>query len=496
MDKDKAALEERISNFKKAQEKMIAISDAAYQSWGDRINKKPLRDYSKDEIKRIINSGSILEQRKLSENYFYKNGFYRRILLHYAVMLKYIGILIPNITMDIDVEKKAFKKKYNSSLQFLENMDVPNFCTSVALTALIYGSYYGVILKADKDGFAVLDLPHQWCTSRFKDYLGNDIVEFNLRFFDSISDTELRKKTLSMYPKFIRKAYENKKKTLNDYWLVIPPEHGICFSLLDGRPTFLNIIPAALDYEDSVETEKERAKEEIKKIIVQKVPHNNSTNELLFEPEEAQVMHEGSVKMLRGNNNVSVLTTYADVEAISSKTTNDNSVNNLEKMMYNIYYEAGTSSQLFGTTSNLSIEYSIKNDMALMMSLVGKISIFITNVINRIFGGQSIRFSYKILPVSYYNETEYIENSYKLANTGYSFILPALALGISQQDLYNIKQLENDLLKLDELLIPLKTSYTQSNDNNDGDNDAGRPKSDNKDLSPKTEQNQTSINKQ
>ena len=45
------------------------------------------------------------------------------------------------------------------------------------------------------------------------------------------------------------------------------------------------------------------------------------------------------------------------------------------------------------------------------------------------------------------NEKEFIDNSYKLANSGYSFLLPALALGISQSNLSNIKDLENDLLE-------------------------------------------------
>jgi len=48
--------------------------------------------------------------------------------------------------------------------------------------------------------------------------------------------------------------------------------------------------------------------------------------------------------MMKGNKNVSVLTTYADVDAIVSKTTNDNSSSTLEKMMQNIYSEAGVSS--------------------------------------------------------------------------------------------------------------------------------------------------------
>jgi hypothetical protein len=36
---------------------------------------------------------------------------------------------------------------------------------------------------------------------------------------------------------------------------------------------------------------------------------------------------------MKNNKNVSVLTTYADVDAIVSKTTSDNVNNTLEKMM-------------------------------------------------------------------------------------------------------------------------------------------------------------------
>ena len=59
--------------------------------------------------------------------------------------------------------------------------------------------------------------------------------------------------------------------------------------------------------------------EEIRKIIVQKIPHL-SDGRLLFEPDEDLEIHTGTVGMLKGNKNVSVMTTYADVDAIASKT--------------------------------------------------------------------------------------------------------------------------------------------------------------------------------
>jgi hypothetical protein len=65
-------------------------------------------------------------------------------------------------------------------------------------------------------------------------------------------------------------------------------------------------------------------------------------------------------------------------------------------------------------------------------------------------------------------------------------------MGFSQKDLGNIKDLENDVLNLGEKLIPLTSSYTQSSE---GD-EAGRPKKEPSEKSPKTEQNEKSLDNQ
>jgi hypothetical protein len=45
---------------------------------------------------------------------------------------------------------------------------------------------------------------------------------------------------------------------------------------------------------------------------------------LIFEPDEAEEIHSAAVGMMKGNKNLSVLTTYGDVDAIVSKTSADN----------------------------------------------------------------------------------------------------------------------------------------------------------------------------
>jgi hypothetical protein len=198
-------------------------------------------------------------------------------------------------------------------------------------------------------------------------------------------------------------------------------------------------------------------------------------------------MHKGTVKILKGNPNVSVLTTYSYLDAIVSKNTKYNSVNSIDKSLTNIYSEAGSSPQLFGTESNLSLDTSIKNDMALMMVFAHKLEKFITHIINSKFGNANISFKYTILPITYYNEHDYIEEALKMANSGYSLILPALAMGLSQRELGNIKDLENDVLDLKEKLIPLSTAYTESG------NSPGRPTLPAQQKSAKTIANEKSL---
>ena len=193
--------------------------------------------------------------------------------------------------------------------------------------------------------------------------------------------------------------------------------------------------------------------------------------------------------MLKGNKNTSVLTTYADVEAIGSKANADTASNNLEKSVNNIYYETGTSKQIFGSDSNLAIEYSLDNDLAFMSPLICKYQNFVNNLINGKYANSNVVFSYKILPITKYNYTKFFDSSLKAAEAGFSFLMPALALGISQRELSNLKDLENNVLNLGEKLIPLATSYTMS-----ADSQGGAPKKETKELSPKSEKNQDSLN--
>ena len=479
-----------LTTFKKAQDAMIATSDRSYGSRYGYEYRDRVRDYTEEEVKKIIESGSIFEQQALSRNYFNKDGFYKQLVLHYATLLKYIGILVPNPTPGKSLSTSHISKKYFQAMDFVDKMNLQNILVDWAQKILINGCYYGILVNNDKLNFCVLDLPIAYCTTRFKDFAGNDIIEFDVSYFNSISDEKMKKAALAAYPDFIVKAYRRwDKGKLTNKWVVIPSDLGICFPMFDGRPYFINVIPSIIQYGESVETEQERDKEEIRKVIVQKIPHLND-GRLLFEPDEAVEIHSGAVGMVRNNKNTSVLTTYADVDAIVSKASSESTSTVLENMQQNIYSQAGISGEIFAATGGNTTETSLNFDTAVMMTLANKFAKFVTNVINSTFANSNINFKYTILPITHYNETKYIDNSYKLATAGYSLIIPALAQGLTQRDLVNVKDLENDVLKLTEKLIPPQTAFTQADEGGNG-----RPTKTVDEKKDKTLKNEKSIEK-
>ena len=493
MTEEKKPSTDFISSYSKAQQKMIATSDNTYGTLGTSRARylERIRDYTPEKIERIITSGSLAEQQALSRNFFYKDGYYKQIIIHYATLLKYAGLLIPNPSLGKKLSTSHISKRYYNAIDYVERMNLPVFLTDCATRALIDGCYYGVIVQLDKQNFSVLDLPSGYCQTRYKDLNGDDLIEFDVSYFNSIVDLTAKEQALASYPKFIRDAYKKwQKQKSSNSWVIIPSDIGICFPFFDGRPLFLSVIPASLEYDDAIQTERDRDAEEIRKILVQKIPHLQD-GRLLFEPDEAAEMHAGAVGMLKGNKNISVLTTYADVDAVVSKTTGESTSKTLEQIEKNIYAQAGVSGQIFSSTGSSTLDASIKNDIALMMYLANKFSRFITNSINRIYGNTNITFKYQILPVSIHNMDKFVDQSFKLSGSGYSYLLPVVALGLSQRDIVNLKELENDVLKLGEKLIPLSSSYTQSSDNS-----TGRPKLDDSEKAEKTIKNEESLDNQ
>lgn len=446
------------------------------------------KDYTLEEIKDIINRGSVKQKRDLSRKVFNESSFYRQFIMYYSSLLKNVGMLIPNPSPKVSLQDNAILRKYNGALNTIEQMKLKKLLSKISFNVLIDGVYYGIIHTMNKENFILMDLPYDYCRSRFQDEEGRDIIEFNVAFFSQIADKGQRESALKTYPKIISSYYRawerNREKSS---WMLIPTNLGVSFNLFGSNPLFLSTIIATMQYDEMVNDEILKGKSEIEKILVQEMPHLTDGT-LPFEPEEVEVMHNGTVEMLaQSNPNVSVLTSYGKVHIEQSKTTDSVTHTMMKQGMEHVYDSSGISSHVFSSKNSPSVKTSIQYDISIMMVLGNQYEDFITQVINDLYGNRQINFKYTLLPVSHYNEEDFADKTLKLAQYGYSLLLPAIANGFSQRDLLNIKTLENELLNLTDILIPPQSSHTQG----EGEQ-IGRPPEEDDKKSEKTEENEES----
>ena len=421
------------------------------------------KDYTKEEIHRIITEGTAVEKANLSSHFFSISGVYKRIILHYATFLTYSWLMVPHVKkMGEKIKEKKNQKSYYDAAEFCSSFGIERKCALFAKTVLVKGGYYGIIHDSGSS-VAIQDLPFEFCRSRFKNHQDVDIVEFDVRFFDQIREESLREEILKTYPKIVQKGYNNYKNRDKDPWIFLPAELGIYFTLFEESPFFLDLIPLIDDLEDYKEIDKERNMLSLKRIITQEVPHDGMN--LVFEPEEAADMHAGVLDMLANNPDVDVITSYAKVNLLdlSGDADDKTEVSTAQQLIYD---SAGVSKELFSATTDAGLQFSLNNDLSMMMILGRSFAHFFTALLNNKFGNRKISFKLLILPVSFYNVEEYVSKAKDLAAFGYSFLTPLTATGIDQTNLSDLKALENDVLDLIVVLKPLQSAYTQSGKTN------------------------------
>lgn len=451
--------EDEIIKFKSAIRNMIATSKSAYEKTDKKQARQRQRNYTKAEINRIVSEGDAVERAELSEYFFMTNGLYKRIIIHYATFLTYSWILVPYLKNEKSkITEKKIANKYYSAADFCTNFQIERKCALFAKDVLVRGAYYGLIHE-EGSNVVIQDLPFEYCRSRFKNSQDVDIVEFCVKFFDDIRDEELRKEILKTYPKIIQKAYHKFKFRDGPKWVFLPAEIGIYFSFFEERPFFLDLIPLLDDLDDYKDIDKERNLQALKRILVQQVGTDGMN--LIFDPQEAEEMHEGALEMLASNPDIDVLTTYNKVQLLDLSSSDDEKTE-IQDVQNLIYESAGLSKEFFFATTEAGLAYSVNNDIAMVMILGQRFAHFFTELLNYKFEDNKVSFKLIILPLSYYNAADYTSRAKELAAFGYSFLTPITSTGLDQTNLANLKMLENDLLELDEILKPLQSAYTQS----------------------------------
>ena len=497
--------------------------------------KKVNRDYTNKEfILRTLNNGDVQTARSLSNFFFNTSGIYARLCRYLAYMFRYDWYVVPYIfggdTYPADDKEKTdlgaknvnkILDSFFKTLRYLDNFQAKLVLGDIALKVVRDGCYYGYIVHG-ATGPSIQELSPSYCRSRYR-VNGKPVVEFNMRYFNDLyPDTEYRNRILKLFPEDFLKGYKLycKNKLKGDFqgdtagWYMLNPDFAFKININNSDlPILTSVIPAIVDLEEAQELDRKKMAQRLLKIIVQKLPLDKN-GDLIFDPDEAQQLHNNAVKMLSRAIGIDVLTTFADVDVADMADRNTTTtVDDLEKVERTVFNEAGISQMQFNTDGNIALEKSIANDSAMMMNLLGQFE-WLMDMLLFNFNKSPKKVYYKVsmLPTTIYDYKELSKMYKEQMQMGFSKMLPQIALGLPQSQILANAFFENDLLNLVTVFVPPLTSNTMNADalaqqqtgrrrtgltmlnGDESDGGAGRPEKSDEEKSTKTLQNLESQN--
>lgn len=496
------------TTFKKSLDDISAISLNEYDRRWKKVSKGERK--TSEEIDEILLKDNEEELRELSRLYWNISGLYRRLIEYMATMLTYDVLIIPKMNSAKTPDKNKLLNTLTNASYFIDNLDIEQELPRIFTTMLVDGVYYGFFKECDNGRTIFQDLSPEYCRTRYKSANNLPVLEFDLTYFITIEGREATTKVdeLALYPRYVIKAYEkyfkrvtktdkrgktviNSKKDLEQgRWLIIPDSLGVVFYYKDTKPFFATVIKSIEDLNEYKGIEKALDKQELKKILLQRIPMD-SNGELLFTLEEAEEIHKAAVKMLRNNPDVDVFTSLAETEILDLQDSKQANRDNLEKIERSFYNEAGVSKNLFASDGTTALDYSQVADFALAYDMSKIFATFLSYHSNRKFVDKKFFLEVTILPITHYNREKIFELYLKGAQYGYSKIMAGVAAGIKQSNLLNLNTLENDYLDLASKMVPLQSSHTTSGKDIEAE-EGGAPKKDGMEKSDKTRQNEES----
>ena len=240
---------------------------------------------NKRMVLQALATNDLSELRRISNLFYQVNGMYQRVCDYFAYLYRYDWYVVPEVYDDSTKEEKILKD-FSKILNYLDNSYLKKLCGDIALEVVKNGCYYGYIVD-NADGLVLQQLPVEYCRSRY--YVGtNPAIEFNMRFFDTISNPAYRMKVLKLFPEEFAKGYMLYKQgkladtdnsasilgssLLNSGWYLLDPNNTVKFNFKGSDvPLFVSSIPSMLDLDAAQDLDRRKQMQKLLKIIVQKL---------------------------------------------------------------------------------------------------------------------------------------------------------------------------------------------------------------------------------
>lgn len=400
----------------------------------------------------------------ISNTLYATNRIYQELLDYLTDMFYWRTIVVPRQIKHLDGvktkkgEKADYMKMYHKMIEIADGFNVAVNFPKILSELFRNGR---VFLYASGDSasktVSVILLPNEYCQPSVETQYGTTQVMFDFGFFDSIASTEVeRQKIFELFSPEFAELYEVSKTTMSR-WLPLNPKYCTTISQNGlGFPTFLSVFYDLIDYKNYKLNELDRNTNALERLVTQEIDLEKTGLEL----PEVEMLHSSIADIIDGNGTTTITSVgKLDVKQLQQELGQENKA--LTNAYKGIYDNAGFNYELFGGDAAESLNASLQRDMKYVWRFVEQIVNFYNLAANNIYNFGDYQLSFRVLPISPYDEKEKLELYRANASLGVGIVDLMVAAGIKQVDIESALELEENL-NLVERLKPLQSSHVQS----------------------------------
>jgi hypothetical protein len=451
------------------------------------INVPTFSVYTKDDISTYLSNPYQYEkQLRKAVVYIYGASSHFRRLIQYFAGLSDLSYVVSSYRVDPkSANVKTVNRNYRKVMNLMSAMNVKTQFAKILTVCLREDVFYGT-MWVTSDNVTIQQLPSDYCA--ISTIEGNVLnVSFDFSYFDSNSQY------LPYYPQEFQtkyRQYQNDRRGAR--WQELDSPTSFCIKcnndvLEYAMPPFAGILRDIYDIEDYRALKMSKTTLENYALLVMTLGCDKDGN-WQMDLNKAVDFWQNLDSVLP--EEVGSVLSPMPINKISFEKSNTGDTNTIAEAEQNLYTAAGVSSLLFNNdkASANALLLSIKADQAMTFGIVKSIE----DMVNRYIQAQSYGKNFKVtfLDVSPYNRKEMGDAYLKAAQFGLPTIsMYAASQGLSQSELDGMSFLENQVLGLSDMFIPLKSSATLSaTDGNGATDEGGAPQKDTGELTDSGEQ--------
>ena len=471
----------------------LAKAEEALRKWHDsnKTYTKTISVFNKETLRSYLQNIGANEKnlRNLSWYLYYRSQIYNRIVNFYANMIDLSArSVIPPYDMVKGGDAKKVLKSFQDTINVLDNMHLPGEFYNVFVNCFVQDVFYGVVFY-DDTGIFIYNFPADYARIAGKYMSGDFGYEVDCSYFKRYPEL------LEYFPQPFKTIYDQYERD-GIRWQEMPKEYALCLKyraedLETIVPPFIPIFNAIINLADLEDIQAIADEQNIYKLIWMELETIQGSKQIDDWKADPTLVERYLNKMINEAlpDYISAALVPGKLNEISFPEDQANDTNKVEKATEAVLNTAGGAEILNGATINNTYAFkmaTIANTEYAISSLLPQVQGWVNRMLGVILGNNASKV--KFFEVSAYTKEDFKEQLLDSAQNGLPTKLAYNTLnGFSEKETLALNFLEEDVLNLKDKLVPLSTSYTQSDDGYTDEVGQGAPEKNPEDLSPSGE---------